>query len=88
MDGITCIRKIRALEAEGALQGHIATIAVSANARPDHVTAALNAGMDGFTTKPYRMDDLVVQMEKSFAKTRRKRSRIEGSGTISLSLTT
>lgn len=73
MDGITCIRKIRALEAAGALEGHIATVAVTANARPDHVNAALGAGMDGVTTKPYRMEDLIAQMEKTFLNAQRIR---------------
>lgn len=78
MDGITCIRKIRELEAEGKLEGHQATVAVTANARPDHVKAALDAGMDGVTTKPYRMDDLVTQMNKTFSRAQRgvqKRAR-------------
>lgn len=73
MDGMTCIRKIRELEAEGKLEGHHATIAVTANARPDHVKAALAGGMDGVTTKPYRMDDLVMQMNKNFSIARRSR---------------
>ncbi|QDS77374.1 hypothetical protein FKW77_005719 [Venturia effusa] len=72
MDGITCIRKIRELEAEGKLEGHQATIAVTANARPDHVKAALDAGMDGVTTKPYRMDDLVTQINKTFSQAQRR----------------
>lgn len=88
MDGITCIRKIRQLESEGMLAGHVVTVAVTANARPDHVTAALEAGMDSLTTKPYRMDDLVAQIDKTFAKARRgsggsrvKRSKeVSGSG--------
>ncbi|RDI88308.1 hypothetical protein Vi05172_g2034 [Venturia inaequalis] len=73
MDGITCIRKIRDLEAEGKLEGHQATVAVTANARPDHVKAAIDAGMDGVTTKPYRMDDLVAQMNKTFSRAQRRR---------------
>ncbi|TID18815.1 putative histidine kinase M2QJp [Venturia nashicola] len=73
MDGVTCIRKIRALEAEGKIEGHQVTIAVTANARPDHVNAAIEAGMDGVTTKPYRMDDLVAQMDKTFLRTHRTR---------------
>lgn len=49
----------------------MATVAVTANARPDHVNAALEAGMDGVTTKPYRMDDLVVQIAETFMNARR-----------------
>lgn len=72
MDGITCIRQIRQLEVEGKLEGHVTTIAVTANARPDHVKAALEAGMDGVTTKPYRMDDLTAQIDETFTRARRR----------------
>lgn len=66
----------------------MATVAVTANARPHHIKAAIEAGMDGVTTKPYGMEDLVVQIDKSLAKTRRgsggsrvKRSKeVSGSG--------
>jgi CheY-like chemotaxis protein len=66
MDGIACIGHIRALEAEGTLRGRVIVVAVTANARMEHVRTALEAGMDAVTTKPYRMDDLVAQMEKAY----------------------
>ena len=45
MDGLTCTRKIRELEQEGMLTGHVPIIAVTANARPEQVDTALGAGM-------------------------------------------
>lgn len=45
MDGLTCTRKIRELEAQGKLSGHIPIIAVTANARSEQIQTALNAGM-------------------------------------------
>jgi len=72
-DGITCIRQIRLLEAEGLLGGHVAVVAVTANARIEHVQAALAAGMDAVTTKPYRLEDLVEKMESAFWGTREGR---------------
>lgn len=44
-DGLTCTRKIRELEQEGKLTGHVPIIAVTANARAEQVQTALNAGM-------------------------------------------
>lgn len=45
MDGLTCTRKIRELEQEGKLTGHVPIIAVTANARAEQVQTALGAGM-------------------------------------------
>ncbi|RDW80862.1 hypothetical protein BP5796_05560 [Coleophoma crateriformis] len=46
MDGITCVKKIRELQATGDIQGHVPVIAVTANARKDQILATLSAGMD------------------------------------------
>ena len=45
MDGLTCTKKIRELELEGKLTGHVPIIAVTANARAEQVQTALDAGM-------------------------------------------
>ncbi|KAF2765202.1 hypothetical protein EJ03DRAFT_217859 [Teratosphaeria nubilosa] len=45
MDGLTCTRRIRELELEGKLTGHVPIIAVTANARAEQVKTALEAGM-------------------------------------------
>jgi CheY-like chemotaxis protein len=48
MDGLTCIKTIRALQQSGDFIGHIPTIAVSANARSEQITTAKAAGMVRF----------------------------------------
>jgi signal transduction histidine kinase len=45
MDGLTCTKQIRELEAEGKLTGHVPIIAVTANARAEQVQTSLDAGM-------------------------------------------
>ncbi|KAK5121060.1 hypothetical protein LTR85_005544 [Meristemomyces frigidus] len=64
MDGLTCTRKIRELEREGKLTGHIPIIAVTANARAEQVQTALNAGMDDVVSKPFRIPELLPKIEE------------------------
>ncbi|KAI4718231.1 hypothetical protein E4T48_05586 [Aureobasidium sp. EXF-10727] len=63
MDGLTCIRRIRALEQSGEISGHVPVIAITANARNEQIAAAIEAGMDSVVTKPFTIKDLVPQME-------------------------
>lgn len=44
MDGLTCVRRIRQMEAEGTIK-HVPVIAVTANARSDQISRAMEAGM-------------------------------------------
>lgn len=46
MDGLTCIRRIRELEQTGAIVRHVPVIAITANARPEQIQFAIEAGMD------------------------------------------
>lgn len=64
MDGLTCARRIREMEAEGSLQGHLPVVAVTANARAEQQAAALEAGMDSVVTKPFRMLELLPELER------------------------
>jgi CheY-like chemotaxis protein len=48
LNGIDCVRSIRNYEKDGVLPGHIPVIAVSANARREHVQRAEEAGMVSF----------------------------------------
>lgn len=64
MDGITCVKEIREREDDGSLPGHIPVIGVTANVRGAQVDAAIEAGMDGVTTKPYRIDDLIAHIDR------------------------
>ena len=45
MDGLTCARKIRELQAQGTLIRHVPIIAVTANARMEQIETSMAAGM-------------------------------------------
>ena len=64
MDGLTCTRRIRELEREGAIRCHVPIIAVTANARQGQIQTALDAGMDDVVSKPFRIPDLVPKIEE------------------------
>ena len=64
MDGLTAIRRIRALQQEGLAVAHVPVIAVTANARQEHVAKALEAGMDAVVAKPFRIPDLMGRMRE------------------------
>ncbi|KAF7547760.1 hypothetical protein G7Z17_g7498 [Cylindrodendrum hubeiense] len=66
-DGLTCTRHIRELEQNGeifcASGGRIPIIAVTANARPEQVMEAKQAGCDDVLVKPYRIPELIEKMQ-------------------------
>jgi len=64
MDGLTCVKKIRELEAKGEIRRHVPVIAVTANARSEQIATAKEAGMDAVVTKPFRIAEVVDEMEK------------------------
>lgn len=68
MDGIECVKMIRNLQREGRIREHVPIIAVTANARKDQILRSLEVGMDDVTTKPYRINDMLKQIEKLVAK--------------------
>ena len=68
MDGLSCARRIRGLQADGIIIGHIPIIAVSANARSEQIATAIDAGMDDFILKPFRIPDLIPKIEELIAK--------------------
>ncbi|KAJ4416460.1 hypothetical protein N0V82_006725 [Gnomoniopsis sp. IMI 355080] len=45
MDGLTCTKKIREMQKLGKIRGYVPIIAVTANARSEHVATAREAGM-------------------------------------------
>lgn len=69
MDGLTCIKHIRERQQNGTITKHVPVIAVTANARPDQVSAAFDAGMDQVVTKPFRIPELMPQMYDLVAET-------------------
>lgn len=64
MDGLTCVREIRKWEIEGKVKGRVPVIAVTANARSEQIARAKEAGMDSVVTKPFRIGELVPEMER------------------------
>ncbi|KAL2259858.1 hypothetical protein VTK26DRAFT_6318 [Humicola hyalothermophila] len=68
MDGISCAREIRRLEAEGVITQHIPIIAVTAYARPEQVVNAKAAGVDDVISKPFRIPELIPKIEELVAK--------------------
>ncbi|KAG8628245.1 hypothetical protein KVT40_004118 [Elsinoe batatas] len=55
LDGLSCVKQIREMEARGEIRGHVPVIAVTANARSEQIAIALAAGMDEVVTKPFRI---------------------------------
>lgn len=64
MDGLTCARTIRDLEATGTIVKHVPIIAVTANARLEQIESAIVAGMDDVVSKPFRIPELVPKIEE------------------------
>ncbi|KAI1840454.1 hypothetical protein JX266_013338 [Neoarthrinium moseri] len=64
MGGIEFAKEVRFRECKGHMPGHIPIIGVTANVRGQQVSAAIEAGMDGVTTKPYRIDDLIAHINR------------------------
>ncbi|KAK5121831.1 hypothetical protein LTR85_004706 [Meristemomyces frigidus] len=62
MGGLECTRKIRAMQESGELRAHVPIIGVTANAREQQQSAALEAGMDLMVTKPFRLKELVLKL--------------------------
>lgn len=63
MDGLQCTRTIRELQEAGDLVDYVPIIAVSANARPEQVQGAKEAGMDDAISKPFRVPELMAKIE-------------------------
>lgn len=82
-DGLTCTRRIRELERQGKVfgsGGRIPIIAVSANARPEQMRQAIDAGCDDVVVKPYRMPELIDTMQvvvKRMAKAQQRLQQVK-----------
>jgi len=61
MDGLEAARRIRASEPEGS---RVPIIALTAHAMEGDRERCLNAGMDGYLTKPIRTDDLRATLKR------------------------
>jgi len=69
MDGLTCVRKIREMEAEGLIRGHLPIIAVTANARSEQILMAKETGMDDVMPKPFRILQIRTKIDALLNKT-------------------
>jgi signal transduction histidine kinase/AmiR/NasT family two-component response regulator len=58
IDGVQTTRQIRELEKEHGVPTRVPILALTANLREDSQRACLNAGMDGYLTKPFDRADL------------------------------
>lgn len=63
LDGLTCTRRIRALERDGSLHERVNIIAITANARAAQIDDAFAAGVDGILPKPFRVIEVLSKME-------------------------
>ena len=63
MDGLTCVREIRRMEALGEISQRVPVIAVTANVRDEQVAEARASGMDDVVSKPFRIPDLLSKVE-------------------------
>lgn len=64
MTGLECVKKIRELQSEGTIQGHVPVIAITANARSEQLSGAKDCGMDSVVTKPFRIPELIPEIER------------------------
>lgn len=58
MDGITCTRKIREAESSDPERKPVYICAITANPLKDDEELCLNAGMNNYISKPFRLEDL------------------------------
>ncbi|KAI0475541.1 hypothetical protein GGR56DRAFT_517842 [Xylariaceae sp. FL0804] len=64
MDGIEFTREFRQLERQREAHVHTPILGVTANVRNAQVSAAIDAGMDGVTMKPYRIHELIDHINR------------------------
>jgi CheY-like chemotaxis protein len=72
MDGLTCVRRIRELQQQDIVHGHVPVIAVTANVRSEQVEVALKAGMDDLISKPFRIPELYACIQKTLSRLAQK----------------
>jgi len=63
MDGLTCCKRIRGMEASGELTSHVPIIAVTANVRDEQIAIAKESGMDDVVSKPFRVPELLAKVK-------------------------
>lgn len=64
MGGLECTRRIRNMP---AVRRRLAIVAITANARSEQQTEALNAGVDAVVTKPFQMGELLGVVDSEWS---------------------
>lgn len=59
MDGLTCVRKIRELQREGSIVGHVPIISATANARSEQIGVATAVGIVSSRHRPLPCERLM-----------------------------
>ncbi|MEX2131856.1 MAG: ATP-binding protein [Pseudohongiellaceae bacterium] len=67
MDGVTTMKRIRAMDSDIS---SVPVIAITANVKKDDAKIVLDSGMDGFVGKPFRYEELLVVLQKALRKSR------------------
>ena len=67
MDGITTMKRIRAMESRNSM---VPVIAITANVKKGDSKLVLDSGMDGFVGKPFRYEELLTVLQKALRKSR------------------
>lgn len=64
LDGLQATQRIRELESEGTLEGHLPVVALTANAIKGDRERCLKAGMDEYLSKPVQKDQIINMLEQ------------------------
>ncbi|MCL4829460.1 MAG: response regulator [Caldilinea sp.] len=72
MDGLEAVQRLRQREQTGG--GHIPVIAMTAHAMQGDRERCLEAGMDGYVSKPFKVDILLAEIDAFFPEIRRGRA--------------
>ncbi len=67
MDGFEAMRRLRAMERDGRLAGHLPVIALTASAVQGDRQRCLDAGMDSYISKPFDAESLLDAMGRLLA---------------------
>lgn len=68
MNGLEATSKIREMQSDGCLIGHVPIIAITANARREHVQKAYDAGMDDVQIKPFKISGILEKIKDTIAR--------------------
>lgn len=63
IDGLAAVKRIRQLQGDGTLTGHVPVIVVTANVRQQQISIAIDASMDDVVSKPFRVLELLDIMK-------------------------